>query len=346
VRKKGQAAGSGFVNGILRSIARRAEYFAKPDKDKNPSEYLSLQYAHPQWIVQRWSRSFNFEKMREILSSNNQVPPYTVRVNSLKVPAEQLPEFRTLLLKEERNASERRALRSCLHLKDSPSFAEGSLFQRGYFTVQDESSQLISHLVDPKEGETIVDACAGKGGKTGHLYELGEGKITLIAMDKNAEQLKLGRESMQRMGHEKITFLESDFLDYRPEQAPDKILLDAPCSGLGVLRRHPEGKWQKTLAILPILARQQRALIEHAFEILKPGGELVYSVCSFETEEILDHLDWATKHYGKKLELVSPVSRLPDYYKRFVTRENVLLVYSGNKDAMDGFGAFILRKVL
>jgi len=345
VRKKGQAAGSGFVNGILRSIARRAEYFAKPDKDKNPSEYLSLQYAHPQWIVQRWSKSFNFDKMREILSSNNQVPPYTIRVNSSKVAAEALPEFRSLLLKDEKNHSERRALRSCLHLRDAPHFEEGTLFQRGFYTIQDESSQLIAHLVDPKANELVIDACAGKGGKTGHLYELANGEITLIALDKKEDQLKLARESMQRLGHEKITFLQSDFLEYKPTEAPDKILLDAPCSGLGVLRRHPEGKWQKTLAIIPTLARQQRALLQHGFEMLKKGGEIVYSVCSFETEEVLDHLDWVCKHYGKQVELISPISRLPDYYKRFVTRENVLLVYSGNKDAMDGFGAFILRKV-
>lgn len=345
IRKKGQAAGSGFVNGILRSIARRAEYFPKPDKDKKPSEYLSLQYAHPQWIVERWYQHFNFEKMREILSSNNQVPPYTIRVNALKVSAETLPEFRTLLLKEEKNHSERRALRSCLHLRETPNFQEGSLFQRGYYTVQDESSQLIAHLVAPSAGQRVLDACAGKGGKTGHLYELGEGNIELIALDKNADQLALARESMKRMGHEKISFLQSDFLEYKPEDKFDKILIDAPCSGLGVLRRHPEGKWQKTLAIIPTLSRQQRALIEHGLELLKPGGELVYSVCSFEREEVIDHVEWIKKKFESKVELVSPVFRLPDYYKRFVTRENVLLVYPGNKDAMDGFGAFILKKV-
>ncbi len=345
VRKKGQASGSGFVNGILRSIARRAEYFPKPDKDKNPSEYLSLQYAHPQWIVQRWSKYFNFEKMKDILSSNNQIPPCTVRINSMKVTAEGLPEFRSLLLKEEKNHSERKALRSCLQLREFPSFEEKSLFQRGYYTIQDESSQLISHLVDPQKSQCIIDACAGKGGKTGHIYELAQGDLKLIALDKSPAQLILAQESMKRLGHEGIEWVESDFLDYKPSQMPDKILLDAPCSGLGVLRRHPEGKWQKTLSIIPTLSRLQRSLITHALEILKPGGELIYSVCSFEREEMMEHLEWLLKTYGKKVELISPVSRLPDYYKRFVTRDNVLLVYSGNADSMDGFAAFIVRKL-
>ena len=345
VRKKGQAAGSGFVNGILRSIARRAEYFPKPDKDKYPCNYLSLQYAHPQWMVQRWLQNFGFEKMRELLASNNQVPPYTVRVNSLKVSAESLQTLRSQLLKEEKNHSERRALRSCLHLKEAPRLEAGTLFQRGFYTIQDESSQLIAHLVNPQAGECIIDACAGKAGKTGHIFEFAKGEAKLLALDKSAKQIQIGQENMRRLGHEGITWITSDFLDYKPDTNVDKILLDAPCSALGVLRRHPEGKWQKTLALIPQLSRLQRSMLAHSVDILKSGGELVYAVCSFEREETLDHLDWIRQTYGQQVEVVSPVSRLPDYYKRFVTRENILLIYSGNKDGMDGFGAFIVRKV-
>ncbi len=343
-RKKGQAKGSGFVNGILRSIARRAEYFVKPDKDKLPSDYLALQYAHPLWIVQRWLPQFGFERMKEILASNNHAPPYTVRVNSLKVPAEELPEFRSLLLKEEKNHSERCALRSCLHLKTFPSKEPGSLFRRGYFSVQDESSQLISWLVDPKDGNCVIDACAGKGGKTGHLYEVAKGALRLIAVEKNPLQMRIGQENMRRLGHQGIDWVESDFLAYKPAEPVDKVLLDAPCSGLGVLRRHPEGKWQKTPAIIPQFANLQRELITHGLSLLKSGGELIYSVCSFEREETLDHLQWVSTSLSDSVERVSPVSRLPDYYKRFVTRENALMIFSGNKNAMDGFGAFILRK--
>ena len=151
--------------------------------------------------------------MRDLLLSNNQVPPYTIRVNGMKVSPEQLPDFRAMLLRDEKNHSERKALRSCLHLREAPSLQdENSLFNKGYYTIQDESSQLISHLVDPKENEIIIDACAGKGGKTGHLYELGQGKIRLIGLDKNPSQLELAKASMKRLGHEGITFLEADFL--------------------------------------------------------------------------------------------------------------------------------------
>ncbi len=345
VRKRGQASGSGFVNGILRAIARRAEYFPKPDKDKHPCDYLALQYAHPLWMVQRWYQSFGFEKMRDLLASHNQAPPHSIRVNSLKVSAEDMQELRSRLLKDEKNHSERRALRSCLQLRDSPRFGANSLFQQGFFSVQDESSQLIGHLVNPQAQEHIVDACAGKGGKTGHIFELSNGEAKITALDKSAYQIQVGQENMRRLGHEGIAWRVSDFVSFRPEQTIDKILLDAPCSGLGVLRRHPEGKWQKTLAIIPQLSRLQRSLIQHALDILKDGGELIYSVCSFEREEVVEHLAWLREAYANRIEVISPVSRLPDYYKRFVTRENALLIYSGNKDGMDGFGAFIVRKL-
>lgn len=344
VRKKGQANGSGFVNGILRSIARRAEYFPKPDKDRHPCEYLALQYAHPFWIVERWMRHLGFNRMKELLASNNQVPPYTIRVNSQKVSTEDLPEFRSQLLRDEKVHSERKALRSCLHLQEAPKLDEGSLFQRGFYTIQDEASQLIGHLVDPQEGECIVDACAGKGGKTGHLFELAKGLIRLVAIEKNPRQIQLGQETMKRLGHEGIEWLTSDFLSYLPSEKIDKILLDAPCSGLGVLRRHPEGKWQKNVDIIAQLAALQRTMITHALSLLAAGGELIYSVCSFEQEETLAHLNWIQSTFGNKVEVISPVVRLPDYYKKFVTRDNLLLIYSGNKEAMDGFGAFIVRK--
>ncbi len=344
VRKKGQASGSGFVNGILRSIARRAEYFPKPDKDRHPCEYLALQYAHPFWIVERWMRHLGFNRMKELLASNNQVPPYTIRVNSQRISTEDLPEFRALLLRDEKVHSERKALRSCLHLQEAPKLEEGSLFQKGYYTIQDEASQLIAHLVDPKEGERVVDSCAGKGGKTGHLFELANGLVNIVAVEKNPRQMQLGQDTMKRLGHKGIEWVATDFLTYLPTEKIDKILLDAPCSGLGVLRRHPEGKWQKTLEIIPQLASLQRAMITHALSLLQAGGELVYSVCSFEQEETVAHLNWIKSSFGEKIEIVSPVVRLPDYYKKFVTRDNILLIYSGNKEAMDGFGAFIVRK--
>lgn len=350
MRTRGQANAVSFVNGILRKIARRAEYFAKPDKVKEPVDYLALQFSHPRWIVQRWHEHFKFEKLEKMLAGNNQPPPWTVRMNTMKLVHADIHQLQQELLKEERMHSDRRPLRSALLLKASPNMEDGSLFQKGYYTIQDEASQLIGMLVSPQEGEHIVDATAGPGGKLSHLFELADGKARLTAVEKHPRQMERAKETLTRLGHEGIDWVDGDFLEFKPKgkgaaAVVDKVLLDAPCSGMGVLRRHPEGKWQKEASLIHAMAKLQRQLIEHALEILKPGGELIYSVCSFEPEESERHLAWIQEKYGDSIELLSPVSRLPDYYKRYVTRQNLLMVYAGNQDDMDGFAAFCLKKV-
>lgn len=344
VRIRGQAHAVSFVNGILRQIARRAEYFAKPDKKALPVEYLSLQFAHPQWIVRRWFEHFKFDRLELMLASNNQPPPWTIRLNTLKIPLQEIHELQQKLLREEKTHSDKRPLRSALRLKEAPQLDNKSLFGQGYFTIQDESSQLIALLVDAQPHQYIVDAAAGPGGKLSHVYELGQATLALLAIEKNPEQMRRAKETMERLGHRQLEWLEQDFLDWAPgDKRPQKILLDAPCSGLGVLRRHPEGKWQKQGSIVTHMAELQKKLIMHALSCLEPGGELIYSVCSFEPEETIAHVAWLREKFGDKIELISPVPRLPDYYKRYVTRENLLLVYSGNQDEMDGFGAFIIK---
>jgi 16S rRNA (cytosine967-C5)-methyltransferase len=347
IRKKGQANAVSFVNGILRQIARRAEYFAKPNKTTHPADYLALQFAHPPWVVTRWLDHFKFDRLEKMLAANNQPPPWSVRVNALKTALPDVHQLQQQLLKEERTHSDRRPLRSALTLKETPNLEPDSLFGKGLYTIQDEASQLIALLVEPKEGEVIVDAAAGPGGKLSHVFELSAGKAKLVAVEKHPKQMARAQETITRLGHEGIEWVQGDFLDFKGAGTPaapvDKVLLDAPCSGLGVLRRHPEGKWQKQLSLVTEMAALQRKLLEHALTLIKPGGELIYSVCSFEPEESERHVAWIKDKYGDRIELISPVSRLPDYYKRYVTRENLLLVYAGNQDDMDGFGAFILR---
>lgn len=349
IRKKSQASACPFVNGILRQIARRAAYFPKPDKVTHQAEYLSLQFAHPRWMVDRWIKHFKFDKLEEMLSANNKVPPYSIRINARKTPVEKASELQDSILKEEHTHSERRPLRSCLRTKEAPKTDGDGLFARGYFTIQDEAAQLIALLVEPKAGEVIAEACAGPGGKLSHMIELCDGKASFIAIEKNPSQMTKAKETLTRLGHlaegeSNVDWQEKDFLEWTPATPVDKVLLDAPCSGLGIIRRHPEGKWQKRGSDIVDMVALQRKLIAHAVETLKVGGELVFSVCSYEQEETLGQWRWLQDTLGDKVELVSPLTRLPDYYKRYVTRDNILLIYSGNQDEMDGFGAFIVKK--
>jgi 16S rRNA (cytosine967-C5)-methyltransferase len=343
VRKKGQANAVSFVNGILRQIARRAEYFAKPDKEKETAAYLALQFSHPRWIVDRWIANFKAARTEAMLVANNQPPPYTVRVNALKTEPESTHLLQQRLLKEERTHSERRPLRSALRLKEAPNLEPESLFSQGLYAIQDEASQLIGYIVDPQPNTTLLDACSGPGGKLTHLAELCP-TASFISVEVDAEQLAKAKDNFQRLqSPAKIEWVHGAFQDFKPSEKLDKILLDAPCSGLGVLRRHPEGKWQKQQELITRMAAQQRQLLLHAISLVKPGGDVIYSVCSYEPEETLDHLDWLRGDLSNKVELVSPVSRLPDYYKKYVTRENALIIYSGNQDQMDGFGCFVIK---
>ncbi len=344
VRKKGQAQAVSFVNGILRQIARRAEYFAKPDKHLKPVEYLALQFSHPEWIVKRWHDRFKFDRMEQMLAANNKPPPWYVRLNTMKTAPADAHLLQQQLLKDERAHTDRRPLRCSLLFREAPNLDDNSLFSQGLYTIQDESSQLIGMLADPKAGEAIIDACAGPGGKLTHVYELSEGKAKITAIEKNGDQFLRMRETAKRLGHDEgIEWVMGDFLEHKPAEKVDRVILDAPCSGLGVLRRHPEGKWHKKHDLITKMAAQQRALIEHGLSLLKPGGELIYSVCSFEPEETEAHVAWIKDKLGDRIELVSPIQRLPDYYKRYVTRDNLLMIYAGNQDELDGFGAFILK---
>lgn len=344
IKAKKELGAVGFVNGILRQIARRAEYFTKPDKKNKPVEYLALQFSHPEWLVKRWLDRFNFEKMQTMLANNNEPPPLFIRMNSLKTTIPDAQAFQDALLRDEHLQSDRASLKGCYILKKHPDFGPESLFGRGFYTIQDQASQLIPHLLELKEGMAVVDAAAGPGGKLTHIYELARGNINLLAVEKDADQMRRAKETATRMGHEKgITWIECDFMEYKPPALVDRVLLDAPCTGLGVLRRHPEGKWHKDLSGIAPIAAQQQAMIKHALTMLRPGGELIYSVCSFEEEETEKQLAWIKQEYGEKIEVVSIVARLPDYFKRYVTRENILMIYAGNQDQMDGFGAFAVR---
>lgn len=349
VKEKGISKASSFVNGILRQIARKSQYFPKPDKDNKFIEYLSVQYSHPAWMIDRWLNVDELKKgvVEKILAANNKQPSVFVRVSPINSP--NVTEFQNLLLKTEKTFSSRENLSNCLRLKNSPRLDEGSLFSKGYYTIQNLSSQLVGSIASFRGASLIVDACSGPGGKLSYLYEsLPESKI--IAVERSDSQYERMISTMQRLGYDtgRVSFIKSDFLDYKPENQcdlPDKILLDAPCSGLGVLASHPEGKWQKSENIVETMSLIQQKLLSHALSILKVGGELIFSVCSFEKEESLDHLSYLKEKFGTKISFLSIEDRVSDYFKKFITDKILLRIFPNEQDEMDGFCCFVVKKL-
>lgn len=331
----GVAAGR-FVNGLLRSIIRSKNTLPSPSRE-NLVSYIALTTSHPEWMVSRWLARFGEEKTLVLCASNNEIPPMTLRVNALKISREKLIE--------ELRAAEISAEPSPL----SPSgvFVKGvsvvSLpsFQRGDFYIQDEGAQLTAYLVDPRPGERILDFCAAPGGKTSHLAELAGGKANITATDVHVDRLSLLIKNLNRLETPGVV-VEETAAALGSDRLYDKILVDAPCSALGILRRIPEGKWFKKETIIASYACVQLELLEKVLPHLQPGGVLVYATCSTEPEENEAVVEAFSKKHPE-IAIEAPSSRLPSAARHYVNAQSYFTT-AFNLDRMDGFFAVCWKK--
>jgi 16S rRNA (cytosine967-C5)-methyltransferase len=349
---------SGLVNAVLRNLTRGAEP-ALPNIEADPGPALSVRYALPLWLCQRWVRQLGVAQAESVCQSTSEIPSLTLRVNRLRVTRD------VFLDRLSRLGFTARATAispvGVIFEKGGPVTSLPG-FQDGDFYVEDEAAQLIPPLLDPQPGEQILDACAAPGGKTTHLAELMKNRGHILAMDRQQSRLDRLQDNCRRLGVSIVTPTIGDArrpLDTlcvlgksgghasRPTATPDgsvdRILLDAPCSGLGVLRRHPEGKWNKHQAMFARHHELQKKILGAAAVVLRPGGVLVYSTCSTEqeeTEEVIQH--FCRAHPGWMRESVAPW--LPSTALPFVTVQGALSTM-GNRLGMDGFYAARLRKV-
>jgi 16S rRNA (cytosine967-C5)-methyltransferase len=342
---------TGFVNGVLRNLLRQPEP-PLPDSVDQSSKALSIRYALPLWLCQRWIDRLGMEQAEAVCRSLSVVPSVTLRVNQQRLTRDEL-----LSRLQGQGISARGTTVSPVGvlLDKSPPITLLPGFAEGHFYVEDEAAQLIPPLLDPHPGETIFDACAAPGGKTMQLAELMANQGLILAMDRQAGRLARLEENALRMGATIVRPLIGDARmpveALQPVQedgtAPiasiDRVLLDAPCSGLGVLRRHPEAKGKKHTAMFVRHQTLQRELLEAVSAVLQPGGVLVYSTCSTEpeeTEEVIEH--FCRLHREWTRESVAPW--LPAAALPFLTAQGALSTM-GNQCGMDGFYAARIRKV-
>lgn len=285
-KTSGRPWAAGFINAVLRRASVDVLELFEDIDHNNPASALSVQYSFPSWMLSRWIHRFGIAETESLCKAVNTVPDITIRANTLLTTRNEL-----VTAIADRAAS----VVTTAYSPEGISFrtpretlSQWDAFGKGWFQVQDEAAQLVSHLLAPQPGEMIWDACAGLGTKTAHLAQLMNNQGRIVATDQHASKLdQLGQE-MKRLG---IIIVETRRLDLLSASPPlnlprfDRILLDAPCSGIGVLQKNPDGKWRISSADLKRYGQRQLELLNNVAPFLKPAGILVYAVCSIEPEE-------------------------------------------------------------
>lgn len=333
----------GFVNAVLRKAADQQERLAAgPEKNLDQLTSLSITGSHPKWMVKRWLGRYGAEETAALLQANLNTPRKTLRTNTLRITRE---EFLRHLTDMGLRVTE--TLYSPFAVDIEGGSLPSKIKNAGLAVAQDEASQMVAMLLSPRAGEHILDACAAPGGKTTHMAQMMEDKGTIIAIDKYDGRLKSIEEVSKRLGISIITPIcgdseEDDLLREIPEKLFDAILVDAPCSGLGVLGRTPDIKLRRSEEDIKAIAKTQKRLLTNLVRFLRPGGRLVYSVCSLEPEETGEVVEFFLREqHNVCFEDASKI--LPKECGRLVDREGFLKTLP-HRDHMDGFFAARFKK--
>ena len=274
---------SGLVNGVLREYLSRKLQLKLPDRSEDEVAYLSVKYSYAPWIVELWLDHYSTDFVEELMKAGNVTPPMTVRLNWLKVMK---PDLIKKLEAKHFKVEEGRICQNALNIKGSR-LLDTELYKLGMFTPQDESSMLVAEKLDPKHGETVMDVCAAPGGKTTAIAERMNNTGRIIASDIYRRKLDLIDKEARRLGITNIETRSWDAtrVDSSMIQKADRVLVDAPCSGLGVVRRKPEIKYKELTEEMELLPKKQLAILSASSGYVKPGGRLVYSTCTVNPRE-------------------------------------------------------------
>lgn len=273
-----------FVNGVLRGLLRKLPAISFPDEEQHPADYIALKYYHPRWLVKKWLKQFGKEETIALCEFNNSAAVLSMRVNTLCSSREELLE-KLQQLGAEAVASQWSKDGILCAKTASLNTVFNELGQAVY--IQDESSMLVADVVNPQPGETVIDMCSAPGGKTTHMAQKMRDQGLIIAGDIHEHKIRLIQENAARLG---ISIIDADIrdaavLDENLLGKADRVLVDAPCSGLGVLRRRAEARWRKQKADLKIFPPLQLKILNNGARYVKENGLLVYSTCTIEPAE-------------------------------------------------------------
>lgn len=314
---------AGLVNGVLREYINKRMQLVLPPRGEDEVKYLSLKYSYEPWIIELWLEDHSMEEVEALLKAGNETPPMTIRLNWLRVMKKDL--IRNL---EERGftVEEGKIAQNALHVKGSR-LLESEMYKLGMFTPQDESSILVAQKLNPRHGDLVMDVCAAPGGKATAIAERMNNTGRIIASDVYLRKLDLIDKEVKRLGITNVETRSWDAtrVDSKMVGEADAVLVDAPCSGLGVIRRKPEIKYKKLDSEMKMLPIKQQAILEASSNYVKNGGTLLYSTCTINHKENEDVVDAFLKKHSN-----------------FRKTEQIQLLPS--TDGTDGFFICVMKK--
>ena len=360
-KRYGHKASSNFVNAILRKVDKKD--FEELFNIKDDVERISKTTSMPEWIIKELAKNTNYEDIEEICKNLNKRPKINIRINRLKTNIVEVKEeikkeniiYNTISedeenienvehvenIKNEEDVEKVEDEEDFLELEKIKDIENNKLFKNGFFTIQDISAGMTAKILSPKPNELVLDACAAPGGKTTYMAELMNNKGKIVAGDIYEHRLNLIQQNAKRLG---ISIIETKILDatkyYKEYEAKfDKILLDVPCLGIGVIKRKPDIKWQRKPEDLQEICKIQKIILENCTKYLKTGGELVYSTCSIleeENENIIK--EFVKKNQNFEIKKVKNTIKI---FENFIKKEGYISIKPTEKN--DGF--FICKLV-
>lgn len=316
-RKRGFGQLRGFVNGVLRNIARELAHLQYPDEKLEPVRFLEVTYSVPAWMVEQWIKDFGYEQTKVICASFLQERPITIRTNLTKTMPEELKDK---LEAEGVTVNKIEKLPYAFEISNYDYLQALESFEAGLFYVQDISSMMVAEIAAPEKGNYIIDVCAAPGGKSSHLAEKMEGTGTVEARDLTEYKVSLIEENIERHGLENMNAVQMDatLYDEASKEKADVLICDLPCSGLGVMGKKTDIRYKMTAEKQKDLVQLQRQILDTVYTYVKKGGTLVYSTCTIHKDENAGNVEWFVKKHPE-FEVITSEQMFPggEYHDGF-----------------------------
>ncbi|NMB00990.1 MAG: 16S rRNA (cytosine(967)-C(5))-methyltransferase RsmB [Firmicutes bacterium] len=325
-----------FTNGILRRVARESATITYPSLEDNPVDHISFKYSYPSWIVELWLDWWGLEETLALCQAMNEQPEMHIRVNTLKTTQE---EVEAHLTERGCSCSPGRFVPEILKVHPGHLVISDSWLSEGKYYVQDESSALVAHALQVEPGQVVYDLCSAPGGKATHLAQLMKNQGRIMAFDVSSTRLETVEKNAQRLGISIIETRQGDASSDLGLAPAPRVLVDAPCSGLGTMRHRPDIRWSKSKEEIRDLVEIQKGILSQAANYVAPGGLLLYTTCSLTKWENHDVAQWFLANHPQ----FSPDS-FPSWFPETPGEPSWMKTLLPHRDLVDGFYLAIFRK--